>query len=107
MVADNFLRAQSVDAAATGDGDGYQRQSSKKKKKKGKGCFHYIMTIDEMCMKPIFIRKYTPEKEQEDDEFMNTYMEEGNKIEHQFAKSEHAGSFKAQKTSINLGRRFG
>lgn len=35
-------------------------------------------------MKPIFIRKYTPEMERMADDFVNDYIEKGNKTEKQF-----------------------
>ena len=38
-------------------------------------------------MKPIFIRKYTPEKEKNADEFFNTYQEEGKELEKAFKKA--------------------
>ena len=37
-------------------------------------------------MKPIFIRKYTPESERIADEFIQAYIEEGNKVEKNFAQ---------------------
>ena len=66
----------------------------------------YLQRFDEFCMKPIFIRKYTPEAEKLADEFINTYIEDGNKIENEFSKAPRGGSLQIQKTMINTGKRF-
>ena len=66
----------------------------------------YLQRFDEFCMKPIFIRKYTPEAEKLADEFINTYIEEGNKIENEFSKSNRGGSVPTQKTHIIQGRKL-
>ena len=39
-------------------------------------------------MKPIFIRKYTPETERYADDFFNAYQEEGGSLEKAFAEKE-------------------
>ena len=63
-------------------------------------------------MKPIFIRHYTPELERMHDEFVNEYIDNSRKAEHDFldgdkdAKSFQGGSgvYSAMKTHINSGR---
>ena len=57
-------------------------------------------------MKPIFIRKYTPENERLADEFVETYIEAGNKIEKDFT-SQSAGKLRVEKSHVQPGRSFG
>lgn len=45
------------------------------------------MRFDEVIMKPLFIRKYTPESERLADEFIENYIENGLRAEHDFAAS--------------------
>jgi len=47
-----------------------------------------IERFDNFCMKPIFIHKYTKEKEQIADDFANDFcVDGGKKVEHQFGRS--------------------
>lgn len=84
QASDDYQRASANDG---GEGEQVppERQSSIRRKQK-KSCVSYLQRFDEFCMKPIFIRKYTAENERLADMFVETYMETGAKIEHDFAK---------------------
>ena len=63
-------------------------QRKKDKEQKKKGCFGYLERFDEYCMKPIFIHKYTKEKEQEADTFANDFTADGGKlVESEYGRS--------------------
>ena len=83
---DDFNRASTgnQDSAAAG-----RRSSSHHKKRKS--CGSYLQRFDEFCLKPIFIRKYDPEKAHMAEDFVYDYMEQGEKTEKQFIKGASAG----------------
>ena len=74
---DNFLRAP-TDSQVN---EGSPRRSSTHSKKKRKSCGSYLQRFDEYCMKPIFIRKYNPEKAHLAEDFVYDYIEQGEKTE--------------------------
>ena len=100
MVASDDYQRVSADAGLEGEQVPPERQSSIRRKQK-KSCASYLQRFDEFCMKPIFIRKYTAENERLADLFVETYMETGAKIEHDFAKG---GQLRTQKSHITSGR---
>ena len=68
--------------------DSESNQERRRKKKKTKGCLGYILKFDESCMKPIFIHKYTKEKEAEADHFAKDFTEDGGqKVESEYGRS--------------------
>ena len=75
--SDNFNRANT--------GGSYEASGSRRKsEKKRKTCGSYLKRFDEMCLKPIFIRKYNPEKAHLAEDFVYDYIEQGEKTEKQF-----------------------
>jgi len=90
----NYVRADS-----NGDGFRVSSEEIQPKRKRKTGCIDYMSRFDEFCMKPIFIRKYTAENERIADEFVETYMETGEKIEHDFAKQ--GGKLRTHNSHVN------
>ena len=54
-----------------------QGSQARRSNKARKSCGSYLMRFDEFCMKPIFIRKYTPDKAHAAEDFANDYIEKG------------------------------
>ena len=83
-----------------------QDSQVKTKKRQRKGCGHYMQRFDEFCMKPIFIRKYNPEKAHMAEAFVYDYIEKGEQTEKQFISgaSSGGGRLRVQKTHVESGR---
>ena len=75
---DDFLRAPSGSQV---NSSGSPRRSNTLSKKKRNSCGSYLQRFDEYCMKPIFIRKYNPEKAHLAEDFVYDYIEQGEKTE--------------------------
>ena len=58
----------------------------RQERRKRNSCCGYLQRFDNFCMKPIFIRKYTPEKERQQEAFVNDFIEKGSMTEKQFMK---------------------
>ena len=85
---DNYLSANALNSApresGTRETTSSQARRSRREKKKRKSCGAYIARFDEFCMKPIFIRKYTPEAERLAENFAYEFMEKGEKNEKEY-----------------------
>ena len=69
-------------------------RTQKKVKPYKVGCARYLQRFDEAIMKPIFIHKYHRQKAQDDVDFYNVMVEDGNHLE---------AMYKRQKTGDALG----
>lgn len=76
---DDYQRAPSGSQVDGGSGVSPRRNTEHKKKRKS--CGSYLQRFDEFCMKPIFIRKYNPEKAHLAEDFVYDYIEQGEKTE--------------------------
>jgi len=69
-----------------------------------------MQRFDEFCMKPIFIRKYNPEKAHMAEAFAYDYIEQGEKTEKQFISGASGitgeGRLSMQQTHIFEGRKY-
>ena len=85
---DNYLSANALNSApresGTRETTSSQARRQRREKKKRKSCGAYIARFDEFCMKPIFIRKYTPESERLAENFAYEFMEKGEKNEKEY-----------------------
>lgn len=102
QIGDGFQRAQGSEVTDSQAPFAAQTTERRRLSRKGKksGCWGYLQRFDEFCMKPIFIRKYTPEKERVADEFFNTYQEDGTSLERAFTlanKKKDSDAASAQK----------